>query len=352
MFGFKKQKFLSFKPKPQSLIGLDIRETSIRLLEIQVIQNKLQVASYASIPLEAEVIQDRQLLNLPAITDSIKKLVQLTQPETRHTAVALPTSSVITRTLELPLGLTEKELENQVYLEAAEHLPYALNEIALDFQPLPLVDKKQTKQPVLLVASRKQLTEQLDKLLLDAGLEPVAIDVESFATERAAKLILDILPNQQADKLVAIANIDGHNSTFSVLHYGKIIYSRDFNFGQQPIETNQPVFSFATSQTPSVETINPSPQSIMQTHLQQIERQQQIFYSNSNYQTIDKLLVAGDSSTIQELTPQLKNYLNISTYLANPFINMLFSNKINVQELNQIAPEMLIACGLALRIKL
>ena len=56
MFGFKKQKFLSFKPKPQSLIGLDIRETSIRLLEIQVIQNKLQVASYASIPLEAEVI--------------------------------------------------------------------------------------------------------------------------------------------------------------------------------------------------------------------------------------------------------------------------------------------------------
>lgn len=361
MIKFKKSSFSFFKPQSLPLIGMDITDSAIKVLEIHAKDKQLEVTGYGIVPLELGAISGRQILDYKSVTNSIKLAIEQAQATSRRTAVALPATAVITRTLNLPRDLTEKELESQIYLEASQHIPYALNEVALDFQRLPPLTEQDTHQAVLLVASRKELTNQLDKLLLDAGLEPVAIDTESFAIERATNLILAKLPPSEQNQRVAIADIGATSSTFSVLNQGQVIYSRDFNFGSEQLtEAIQQAFGLSRAKADEAKKTGKLPteyrpqvlQTFIESSIQQIERQQQLFYSNSRYQDIDKLILAGGSSATEGLASQLESWLGVPTLIANPFLNMRLSKKVNANLLMQDAPALLVACGLALRVNL
>lgn len=358
---FRKPSFSFLRPKLQPLIGVDITGSAVKLLEIHPLGKKLQVVSYGVAPLELGAVSDRRIVDYKSVVKSIKQVMQRTEPSTKRAAVALPATSVITRTLNLPRNLSNKELENQIYLEADQHIPYPLAEVALDFQRLPPINENDDTQPILLVASRKELTVQLDNLLLDADLEPVAIDVESFATERAINLILEKLPAKEQSQLVAVADIGASSSTFSVLDKGEIIYSRDFSFGgKQLTEEIQRAFGLSRGQAGYAKKTGKLPpeykteilQPFIGSAIQQIDRQQQLFYSNSSYQSIDKLLLAGGSSAIEGLPKQVEDLLGVPTFIANPFMDMLLGEKVNAQALAQDAPAMVVACGLALRVNL
>ena len=50
------------------------------------------------------------------------------------TAACCITNSKITKNINLPASIPETELEGQVQIEMTKHIPYALEEINLDFQ--------------------------------------------------------------------------------------------------------------------------------------------------------------------------------------------------------------------------
>ncbi len=366
---FKMPKLSFFSPQQQPLIGLDITSSAIKLLEIHPQGNKLQVASYGVAPLEEGAVADRRIKNEQSVAHSIKQLIHTTQPSTQRTAVAVPTTAVITRTLNLPTALSDNEMEGLIMLEAEEHIPYPLNEVAIDFQRLPALnsnDENQNdeNQPVLLVACRKEVTHQLDAILNAAGLEPLVTDVEKFAIERSLGLMINALPKHptnltQANQIIAVADIGAHTSTLNVLRNGEIIYSHEQMFGgkqltnkiQQHYGLSYAEADFLKKQGDlsadySATLLKPFKAAL----IQQIEKQLQLFYSSMPYQTIHCLMLAGGSSTIKNLPQRLEKQLNCPTYIANPFANMLLSNKVNAQALDQDAPAMMIACGLAMRV--
>lgn len=349
------------KAKKQPLIGVDITGSAVKLLELHPLDDRLQVASYGVVPLPLGAVVDRRIVDFKAVVQSIKQVVARTEPSTKRTAVALPATAVITKTLSFNRDLTDQEMEEQVFLEADQHIPYPLAEVALDFKRLPPINPNDDTQPVLLVASRKELTDQLDNLLIDAGLEPIAIDVESFATERAINLILDKLPQTQQNELVGIADIGASSSSFSVLNNGEIIYSRDFSFGgKQLTEEIQRMFGLSRSEAGYAKKTGDLPpeyktellQPFIAATIQQIQRQEQLFYSNSTYQHLDKILLAGGSSATEGLAPEVEAQTGAPTFIANPFINMVLGEKVNAQALTQDVPAMLVACGIALRVNL
>jgi len=55
---------------------------------------------------------------------------------TKHVAMAVPTGAVITKKIVVAAGLREDELEIQVESEANQYIPFALEEVNLDFQSL------------------------------------------------------------------------------------------------------------------------------------------------------------------------------------------------------------------------
>lgn len=274
--------------------------------------------------------------------------------------MAVPTASVITRTLSLPRDLDDDEMEAQVLLEADQHVPYPLNEVAIDFERQPPLNPDDDNQPVLLVACRKETTEQLDHVLEEAGLEPVVIDVENFAMERSLNLILNRLPQREENQIVAVADIGATMTTLNVLLNGEIIYSRDQIFGgKQLTDEIQRHYGLSREEAGFAKKKGNLPADYLTEILepfkiamiQQIERQLQLFYSSSSYHDIDHLILAGGSSAIEGLPAMAHKQIGSPTYVANPFADMLLSDKINALALEQDAPAMMIACGLAMRIE-
>lgn len=359
---FKMPKLCFFSSKKLPLIGIDITSSAIKLLEIHPYDNKLQVASYGVASLEEGAVIDRRIKDEESVARSIKQVIDKTQPSTQRTAVAVPTTAVITRTLNLPIALSDNEMEALIMLEAEQHIPYPLNEVAIDFQRQPPLNLNDENQPVLLVACRKEVTNQLDYILDAAGLEPLVTDVEKFAMERSLGLIVNKLPKQQknqANPIVAVADIGAHTSTLNVLCDGKIIYSREQLFGGKQLTDNiQQHYGLSREEADFLKNKSDLPADYSATLLkpfkaaliQQIERQLQLFYSSMPYHAIDSLILAGGSSAIENLPQRLEEQLKVPTYIANPFVDMVLSDKVNAQALAQDAPAMMIACGLAMRL--
>lgn len=348
------------RPKKLPLIGIDITSSAVKLLEIHPQGNRLQVASYGVAPLESGAVSDRRIKDYKSVARSIKRVIDRTHPSTLRTAVAVPSAAVITRTLSLPRDLDDDEMEAQVLLEADQHIPYPLNEVAIDFERLPPLNPDDDAQPVLLVACRKETTEQLDQVLEEAGLQPVVIDVENLAIERAVRLITGQLANQQDGQIVAVADIGATTTTLNILCDGEIIYSRDQMFGGKQLtdeiqrhyglSREEAGFAKKRSDLPSdyfTEILEP----FKTATVHQIERQLQLFYSSSTYHDIDYLILAGGSSAIDGLPQMAQHQIGSPTMLANPFARMVLSDKVNAAALAQDAPAMLIACGLAMRIE-
>lgn len=356
---FKMPKLSFFSPQQRPLIGIDITSSAVKLLEIHPKDNQLQVASYGVAPLEEGAVTDRRIQDEQSVARSIKQLINKTQPSTQRTAVAVPTTAVITRTLSLPIALSDNEMEELIMLEAEQHIPYPLNEVAIDFKRQPPLNLNDENQPVLLVACRKEVTNQLDYILDTAGLEPLVTDVEKFAMERSLGLIINKLPKQQTNQIIAVADIGAHTSTLNVLCDGEIIYSREQMFGgKQLTDKIQQHYGLSREEADFFKNKGNLPADYSATLLkpfkaaliQQIERQLQLFYSSMPYQNIHYLILAGGSSAIENLTQRLEDQLKVPTYIANPFVDMVLSDKVNAQTLAQDAPAMMIACGLAMRV--
>ena len=75
----------------------------------------------------------------------------------------------------------------------------------------------------------------------------------------------------------------------------------------------------------------------------------QLFFSSSEYNAVDHILMAGGSASIPGVDDLIEEKVGTSTSIANPFANMSLANRVKAQALSNDAPALMIACGLALR---
>ena len=126
-----------FKPKAPPLFGLDISSSSVKMLEIvEAGKGAYRVERYAIEPLIRDTVVDGNISNLEQAADAVKRAHKRLGTRTRHVAMAVPTGAVITKKIVVAAGLREDELEIQVESEANQYIPFALEEVNLDFQSL------------------------------------------------------------------------------------------------------------------------------------------------------------------------------------------------------------------------
>ena len=83
--------------------------------------------------------------------------------------------------------------------------------------------------------------------------------------------------------------------------------------------------------------------------MQQVARSLQFFFSSSQYNDVDYIILAGGVSSMEGLVDLVQDKLGTPTAVANPFAEMTISSRVNAVALSSDAPAMMIACGLALR---
>lgn len=348
---------LSFQRKQnKSLVGVDISSTSVKLLELDIRDGRYWVESYGILPLPPHAVVEKNIADPESVSDTIERLLNLTNPKSHGAAAAVASSAVITKVIEMDADMTDDEREEQIRLDAEQYIPYPLDEVSLDFEVIEISPNNPNHVSVLLVASRTENVDMRSEALELAGLVPRVIDVESYAIERAFSLIIDTLPGNP--DIVAIFDIGHTMTTLSVLKDEKIIYSREQLFGgKQLTEDIQRRYGLPFDEAGRAKKEGNLPDDYepevlipyMDAIVQQAARSLQFFYSSTQYNDVDHILLAGGNANIPGLARLVQEKLGHRVTIANPFLQMGFASQIDANQIENDAPSLLVACGLALR---
>jgi type IV pilus assembly protein PilM len=348
-----------FKPKAPPLFGLDISSSSVKMLEIvDAGKGAYRVERYAIEALPREAVVDGNINNLEAVTESVKRAHKRLGTRTKYVAMAVPSGAVITKKIVVNGTLREEELEVQVEGEANQYIPFALEEVNLDFQILGPAPNSPEEQEVLIAATRKEKVEDRVAVAESAGLKALVMDVEAFAQQAALGLVVQSLPGGGKDLNVAVVDVGANVMNVSVLRNDQSVYTREQAFGgnqltqdiisrygMSPEEAENAKRSGGLPDDFEAEVLRP----FMENLSMEVQRALQFFFTSTAYHSVDHILLAGGSAVIPGLDEVVNTRAQVPTSIANPFAAMQTSPRIQLKRLIADAPSLIVACGLAMR---
>ena len=305
-----------FQTKSPPLIGVDISSSAVKMVEIeQAGKNLLRVERYAIESLPKDAVTDGNIMNLEAVAETMRRAWKRMGTRAKHVAMALPAAAVITKKIIVPTGLREDELEAQVETEANQYIPFALDEVNLDFQVLGPAPSGPEDVEVLIAASRKEKVEDRVAAAESAGLKALVMDVESFATQTACEMVAQQLPNAGREQTIAVVDIGASMMHINVLHNSQSIYMREQTFGgNQLTQEIQRRYSLSSDEAEIAKRQGGLPenyeaevlQPFMDTLALEVARAIQFFFSSSQFNRVDHILLAGGCAMIPGLAPLAK----------------------------------------------
>jgi len=347
-----------FGRKNAPLLGLDISSTAVKLLELSLSGDRYRVESYAVEPLPQNAVSERNITDIDAVGNSVRKAVKRSGSKAKLAAVAVAGSAVITKVITMPASYSEDDMEVQIQLEADQYIPFPLEEVYLDFQILGPSEKNPESVDVLLAASRSENVDGRVAALEVAGLSPKVVDIEAYCMESAFSLVDDQIAGGGEGKTIAVVDVGATMTTLNVLHDQRIIYTREQVFGgRQLTEEIQRRYGLSFEEAGRAKREGGLPDNFVPEVLepfkeamaQQVSRSLQFFFSSSQYDRVDQIVLSGGSSSISEVNELIQAKIGTPTLVANPFTHMALAAKVSPQALSNDAPSMMIACGLAMR---
>ena len=339
------------------LVGLDISSTAVKLLQLTESGGRYRVEHYAVEPLPPNAVVEKNIVEVEAVGEAIKRAVARSGTKARHAAAAVSGSSVITKIIPIQGDLDEDSMEDQVQLEASNYIPFPIVEVSLDFEVIGPVPNNPEMVQVMLAASRTENVELRQSALELGGLSAKVVDVEAFAMENAFKLVADQL-SVPKDAIVALVDIGATMTTLNVLRAQRSIYTREQVFGGKQL-TDEVMRRYGLSydeaglakrqgglpESYEVEVLVPFKEALVQQHCRLL----QFFYAGSDFNRVDQVVLAGGCASIAGIANLVEEQLGVPTVIANPLANMALGPRVQAHALAQDAPALMIACGLALR---
>lgn len=348
-----------FSRKPAPMLGLDISSSSVKLVELgQDKAGNLVLEHCAIVPLERGWITDGNIEKFDEVADAVRRLVKKSGTRTKNVAMALPPSAVITKKIVLPGGMSDNELELQVETEANQYIPFPLDEVSLDFCIVGPSASSPGDIEVLIAASRREKVQDIQGLAEAAGLKPVIVDVESYASRLATGRLIANLPNQGAGSIVALFEVGALTTSMQVLRNDEVLYDRDQAFGGAQLTqliVRQYGFSLeeAESKKRSGELPDDYESSVLrpfiESMVQEVGRALQFFFTSTPHNKVDYVMLAGGSAALPGLTTAVTKHTTFACSLVNPFEGMEIGESVRLKKMTREAPSYLTSCGLALR---
>ena len=341
------------------LVGLDISTSGVRLVELSVVgKNELRLERYASEPFPRGAVVDGNIENLEQVSEAVRKVWKKSGTRIKHVALGMPPASVITKKIVLPAGMSDDQLEVQVESEASQYIPFALDEVSLDFDVLGPSAASVEDVEVMLAASRKEKVEDRVAIAEAAGLTAVVMDIESYAARAALDRVTAQLPQAGQDQIVALFQMGAQVTHISVMLDGETIYEREQPFGgnqltQDIVRAYGLSFDDADAKKKTGELPEGYQAELLMPFLEnaalEVTRAIQFFYTSTPYTRIDQLFLAGGCALIPGLLDMVASRTKISSTVVSPFKGMQLASTVRESQLRSEAPAYLVACGLALR---
>ncbi len=347
------------KPKTPPLIGADISSSSVKMVELSSAgKGGFRLERYTIEPLPHEAVVDGNIMNLEQVGDSVRRAWKRMGTRIKTLAMAVPSAAVITKKIVLDGGQSEEEMEAQVEAEANQYIPFALDEVDLDFQVLGPDPNNPEQVEVMLAAARKEKVEDRVAVAESVGLKTAVMDIDAFASQNALELMMAELPDGGRDQTIALVDIGASIMNVNVLINNQSVYMREQPFGGlQLTQEVMRAYGMSMEEAEAAKRNGSLPDNFqgdvlapfMDTLALEVVRALQFFFTSTQYSQVDQLFLSGGTASIPDLAEVVAERTQVNTAIANPFSGMEIPGRIKRAQLLIDSPSLMVACGLALR---
>ena len=343
--------------KKKEVIGLDIGSSSIKMVELKEDKNGYKLQNLAISPLPTEAIVDGALMDSATIIDTIRDVIAASKTKSKDVVTSVSGHSVIVKKISLPF-MTEAELEESIQWEAERYIPFDINDVNIDFQIFGATQENPEVMDVVLVAAKKDIINDYVSVIMESGLNPVIIDLDSFALEN----MLAINYEMGDGETVAVANVGATVTNINIIKNNTSAFTRDiFKGGNQMTEEIQRQLHVDHEEAEKIKVgtkVDLSSQPIIQSVLKtaseslavEIGNSLDFFQSTTAYEKIGRLYLSGGGSKIKDFDIIVQQQIGIPVEVVNPFKKIDYSGRdFDLEYLREIGPIMAVGVGLASR---
>jgi type IV pilus assembly protein PilM len=347
----------------RQIVGLDIGVSGIKAVELAGKRNP-RLLAYNRVPLpRGTIMPDGDIKGREVVVSALKKLFEFKQFTTKRVAVGASGNSVMTKKISVP-KMKREELQQQLYWEAEQYIPFNIEEVNLDFAILgptsagsitnsgsPMID-------IMLVAAKKDYIQLLHGVMEEAGLSIDVIDNQSFALGNAFEFnyghIIDSVPGSTS----IIIDLGAGSTKVSVVEGDKTTFTRELRqcgiVCTDLLAERLGVSAEQAEKLKLTEAESPAVKAILAEFSysisEEIRRTLDFWASGSPDRNVQGVYICGGASKTEGLISILESKLPAPVQPLNPIQNVVGSGKrMNAQAIRELSYLGAVAIGLSIR---
>jgi type IV pilus assembly protein PilM len=345
-----------FRRAKRPALGIDIGSAGVKVLELSTVGRGFKANRAGVEPLPKNAIVEHRINDLRLISDVVRRAVSHSRSSRKKVVVSVPQTHVITRTINLPAGLAEREIEEQVMIEAAQQIPHPLDEVNLDFEVSGGARDGNDDQ-ITITACRKEIVEDYAAVMELAGLSAMIVDVGLAAVERGYGFVAQTLGDSLEGRAIALMDFGDVTTRLDLFVDGHSIYGREQNFGGRILTENvRSRYGIDYREAEALKRGGDLPQNYEQDLLEPFrqamarEAARSVEFCLSaqlGLDRVDALVISGGCVQIEGIAALIESHVGVPTVLGDPFGpgSAIKANKL----VARYGPSMIKAAGLAIR---
>ncbi|MGD8440953.1 MAG: type IV pilus assembly protein PilM [Holophagae bacterium] len=344
-----------FGKRKKQVVGCDVGSSAIKIVELKPLKNdEFQLVHAAVAELSPEAIVDGAIMDSSLVVEALTGLISQNGIKNTKFGGSLSGHSVIIKKIQLP-SMTEAELAESIQWEAEQYIPFDINDVNLDY--VVLESSASDTMDVLLVAVKKDRINDYTSVIVQAGKEPVLIDVDVFSVQNAFEANYS-----SRGETVALVNVGASVMNINVLHDGNSVFWRDVAFGGNLYtEAIQREFNLPREDAERLklgdevgQVSRQQVESVLSAASEDLAAELQktidFFVATSSVDQLDRVMLSGGGALVSNLDSILQERFQVNVELLNPFRNIRYNESdFDPEWINNNAPAMTVAVGLAIR---
>ena len=342
-----------------SLVGLDIGSHTLKLAQLKPKKSSFVLESLTTTKLPKGTVVEGEILDPLTLEEALKELFSKEKISSKSLAFAVCGSSVILKKISLP-AMSEMELEDQISVIAAQYIPFAQEDMNVDYQLLPSLPNEAQKMEIVITAVKKDFLNIITTVIEGADLKPIVIETTASALSNFFRLFFPSL----LEETTALLHIGASLTHFIILEGGIATHQEEISFGGNQISdeiSNELQLSFQEAEALKISSLKEksvpeATQSVIEktghSLCAQVQEALTRFITQAPKASLDKLYITGGTSKLSLLCEWLSQKTGLSAIALKPFEHISYNPKtFNPDFLEDVGPLMPIALGLASRSK-
>jgi len=336
-------------------VGVDIGSRRIKVVVLKKGKRGIELEHVRIEPIPYGCIVDHQIMDSFQVGEALATATKAVGMRGKEVAAALYGKKVMIKKITMDL-MSQDELAAAIAYEAEQSLPFDAREVTLDYTALPR-ELDAEGMEVLLVAAKKDLVHSVVDTLRDAGCKPALFELEPFALQAV------LVENGDLDEksTIAVLQIGFQASTVTLFQAGRFEGTRDINIAgktyiEELIRHRGISFERAVAIL-SRERLSSSDESALEETARQMGEKladavARSFPSNfgpAAESSVTRVLLCGGGAHLPGVVAALTERLATEVEVADPLRFAVPATDGQENDLRDVAPDLTMAVGLALR---